>query len=170
MSISILEWITTILLIYGLIVILGIKVTLVQFVPVYIKAIIIAIISMVPGGAGTFDLTLLVGLKKFNVQSEQILLLLILYRISYYIVPLLIGVILYITELYNNTNSEIKELMSRINSKIASTILTLTVYITGILLIFWIEIDISKVIHRSSIFKINILDFALYLSIVLDFY
>ena len=124
---------------------------------------------MVPGGAGTFDLTLLVGLKKFNVQSEQILLLLILYRISYYIVPLLIGVILYITELYNNTNSEIKELMSRINSKIASTILTLTVYITGILLIFWIEIDISKVIHRSSIFKINILDFALYLSIVLGF-
>ncbi len=169
MSISILEWITTILLIYGLIVILGIKVTLVQFAPVYIKAIIIAIISMVPGGAGTFDLTLLVGLKKFNVQSEQILLLLILYRISYYIVPLLIGVILYITELYNNTNSEIKELMSRINSKIASTILTLTVYITGILLIFWIEIDISKVIHRSSIFKINILDFALYLSIVLGF-
>ena len=124
---------------------------------------------MVPGGAGTFDLTLLVGLKKFNVQSEQILLLLILYRISYYIVPLLIGAILYITELYNNTNSEIKELMSRINSKIASTILTLTVYITGILLIFWIEIDISKVIHRSSIFKINILDFALYLSIVLGF-
>ena len=59
--------------------------------------------------------------------------------------------------------------MSRINSKIASTILTLTVYITGILLIFWIEIDISKVIHRSSIFKINILDFALYLSIVLGF-
>ena len=169
MSISILEWITTILLIYGLIVILGIKVTLVQFAPVYIKAIIIAIISMVPGGAGTFDLTLLVGLKKFNVQSEQILLLLILYRISYYIVPLLIGAILYITELYNNTNSEIKELMSRINSKIASTILTLTVYITGILLIFWIEIDISKVIHRSSIFKINILDFALYLSIVLGF-
>ena len=42
MSISILEWITTILLIYGLIVILGIKVTLVQFAPVYIKAIIIA--------------------------------------------------------------------------------------------------------------------------------
>ena len=59
--------------------------------------------------------------------------------------------------------------MSRINSKIASTILTLTVYIIGILLIFWIEIDISKVIHRSSIFKINILDFALYLSIVLGF-
>ena len=167
--ISILEWATTILLIYGLILIIGIKVTLIQFFPVYIKAIIIAIISMVPGGAGTFDLTLLVGLKKFNVQSEQILLLLILYRISYYIVPLLIGAILYITELYNNTNSEIKELMSRINSKIASTILTLTVYITGILLIFWIEIDISKVIHRSSIFKINILDFALYLSIVLGF-
>lgn len=167
MSISILEWITTILLIYGLIVILGIKVTLVQFAPVYIKAIIIAIISMVPGGAGTFDLTLLVGLKKFNVQSEQILLLLILYRISYYIVPLLIGVILYITELYNNTNSEIKQLMSRINSKIASTILMLTVYITGISLIFWMNIDISKIIDISSIFKINIFDLSIMLGFLL---
>ena len=89
--ISILEWATTILLIYGLILIIGIKVTLIQFFPVYIKAIIIAIISMIPGGVGTFDLTLLTGLKSFNVQSEQILLLLLLYRISYYIVPLVIG-------------------------------------------------------------------------------
>ena len=75
--ISILEWATTILLIYGLILIIGIKVTLIQFFPVYIKAIIIAIISMIPGGVGTFDLTLLTGLKSFNVQSEQILLLLL---------------------------------------------------------------------------------------------
>ena len=47
------------LLIYGLILIIGIKVTLIQFFPVYIKAIIIAIISMIPGGVGTFDLTYL---------------------------------------------------------------------------------------------------------------
>ena len=98
--ISILEWATTILLIYGLILIIGIKVTLIQFFPVYIKAIIIAIISMIPGGVGTFDLTLLTGLKSFNVQSEQILLLLLLYRISYYIVPLVIGAILNINGLY----------------------------------------------------------------------
>ncbi|MDU4429191.1 MAG: hypothetical protein E7I74_18355, partial [Clostridium sp.] len=47
---SILEWATTILLIYGLIVILGIKVTLSQFFPIYVMAIIVAMISMVPSG------------------------------------------------------------------------------------------------------------------------
>ena len=78
---SILEWATTILLIYGLIVILGIKVTLSQFFPIYVMAIIVAMISMVPSGVGTFDLTLLVGLKEFNVPSEQVLLLIILYRL-----------------------------------------------------------------------------------------
>ena len=97
---SILEWATTILLIYGLIVILGIKVTLSQFFPIYVMAIIVAMISMVPSGVGTFDLTLLVGLKEFNVPSEQVLLLIILYRLSYYIIPVLIGLVLYLSDLY----------------------------------------------------------------------
>ena len=166
---SILEWATTVLLIYGLIVILGIKITLIQFFPVYIKAIIIAIISMVPGGVGTFDLTLLTGLKSFNVQSEQILLLLLLYRISYYIVPLAIGVILYITDLYGKSNEDTRELISRINSKISTTLLILTVYIIGIALIFWITIDISVFVNKDTIFSIDIFDFAVYISIVLGF-
>lgn len=169
MFISILEWATTILLIYGLMIILGMKVTLSQFFPIYIKAIIIAIISMVPGGVGTFDLTLLVGLKNFNVQSEQILLLLILYRISYYLVPALIAAVLYLTDLYKKTNFEIRMLISRINSKISILLLKLAIYITGILLIFWVTIDVEKIVHKSSIFNINTLDFSIYISIVLGF-
>lgn len=167
--ISILEWATTVLLIYGLIVIIGIKITLIQFFPIYIKAIIVAIISMVPGGVGTFDLTLLTGLKSFNVQSEQIFLLLILYRISYYIVPLVIGAILYITDVYKKANVETRELISRINSKISTTLLILMVYITGLALIFWITIDIPTFISKTTIFNMDILDFAVYLSIVLGF-
>lgn len=167
--ISILEWATTILLIYGLILIIGIKVTLIQFFPVYIKAIIIAIISMIPGGVGTFDLTLLTGLKSFNVQSEQILLLLLLYRISYYIVPLVIGAILYIDDVYKKANVETRELISRVNSKISTTLLILMVYITGIGLIFWITIDIPAFIHKTTIFNMDIFDFAISLSIILGF-
>lgn len=76
--ISILEWATTILLIYGLILIIGIKVTLIQFFPVYIKAIIIAIISMIPGGVGTFDLTLLTGLKVLMFNQTNIIIIIII--------------------------------------------------------------------------------------------
>lgn len=168
-GISILEWATTILLIYALIVIIGIKITLIQFFPIYIKAIIIAIISMVPGGVGTFDLTLLTGLKSFNVESEQILLLLILYRISYYIVPLVIGVILYITDLYKKANFETRQLISRINSKISITLLILMVYITGIALIFWTTIDVPSFITVNTIFNISVMDLAVYISVVLGF-
>ena len=103
---SILEWSTTILLIYGLIVILGIKVTLSQFFPIYVMAIIVAMISMVPSGVGTFDLTLLVGLKEFNVPFRAVLLLIILYRLSYYIIPVLIGLVLYLSDLYMKINEE----------------------------------------------------------------
>ncbi|AYE35384.1 lysylphosphatidylglycerol synthase domain-containing protein [Clostridium septicum] len=98
-SISILEWITTISLIIGLIYILNINVSIFDFLPIYVVGIVAAIISMAPSGLGTFDLVLIVGLDKFNVPKEQVLLLIILYRISYYIIPLLIGVILYLSDL-----------------------------------------------------------------------
>ena len=169
MSISILEWATTVLLIYGLIMILGIDVTLANFFPVYIKAIIVAIISMVPGGVGTFDLTMLVGLKKFNVQSEQILLLLLLYRISYYIVPAVVGIAVYIIHLYKKADEGARALISRINSKISTFLLITSVYVTGVFLILWITIDVEAIIKKSSVFNIDIINFSTYTSIVLGF-
>lgn len=167
---SILEWITTVILIYGLIVILDIKVSFSQFAPIYVSAIIVAIISMVPGGVGTFDLTLIVGLHKFNVPSEKVILLIILYRISYYIVPLLIGIFLYISDLYIKVNNNTRNLISRINSKVAHYILIIMLLISGLSLIFGYDIYIDKYFpNKETIFNINIVEFSTNISIILGF-
>lgn len=167
---SILEWITTVILIYGLIVILDIKVSFSQFAPIYVSAIIVAIISMVPGGVGTFDLTLIVGLHKFNVPSEKVILLIILYRISYYIVPLLIGIFLYISDLYIKVNNNTRDLISRINSKVAHYILIIMLLISGLSLIFGYDIYIDKYFpNKETIFNINIVEFSTNISIILGF-
>ena len=60
------------------------------------KSTAVGIVSMVPGGLGTFDLTFIYGFKALGVPIEQTFLVIILYRISYFILPAAIGVILYI--------------------------------------------------------------------------
>lgn len=167
---SILEWITTIILIYGLIIILDIKISFSQFAPIYVAAIIVAIISMTPGGIGTFDLTLILGLQKFNVPSEKVVLLIILYRISYYVVPFLIGVFLYLSDIYVKINNDIRELISRINSKIAHYILIITFFISGLSLIFVYDINIDRYFpNKEFIFTMNIVEFSINISIILGF-
>lgn len=167
---SVLEWATTILLIYGLIVILDIDVTLVQFFPIYVMAIIVAMISMVPGGVGTFDLTLLVGLKEFNVPSEQVLLLILLYRLSYYIIPVIIGVLLFLSDLYMKINAEARELITRINSKIAHFVLTIIILGTGLSLVFWNDIYLERYfLGKEEILNMSIVEFSVCISIILGF-
>ena len=169
-SISILEWATTILLIYELIVILNINVSLTQFFPIYVMAIIVAIISMVPGGVGTFDLTLLVGLKEFNVPSEQVLLLIFLYRISSYIIPAVIGVGLFLSDLYMKINNEARKLISRFNSKVAHFVLTISLLLTGLSLILGSNFYLLKYLpNKDRIFNMTIEDFTLFINIILGF-
>ena len=80
--ISLLEWITTVTLIYGILVVLGCGVSLFEIFPIFVSAVVVAMISMVPSGIGTFDLTLLIGLEKYNVPSEKVLLAIVLYRLA----------------------------------------------------------------------------------------
>lgn len=168
-GISILEWATTILLVYGLIVILNINVSIVQFFPIYVTAIIVAMISMVPGGVGTFDLTLLVGLKEFNVPAEQVLLLILLYRLSYYIVPVVIGAGLFLSDLYSKINNEARELISRFNSKVSHFVLTISILFTGILLSLGRFFYYLNIPNKDKIFNIGISEFSIHISIILGF-
>ena len=135
-----------------------------------VMAIIVAMISMVPSGVGTFDLTLLVGLKEFNVPSEQVLLLIILYRLSYYIIPVLIGLVLYLSDLYMKINEDAREVISRLNSKLAHCVLKIMLFITGISLIFGNNIYLKRYFpHRNEILNMDIVELSISLSIIIGF-
>jgi len=61
---------------------------------IYIVAAIAGIISMAPSGIGGFDLTALLGLQLLGHSPEKSAVVLILFRILYYILPWLIGLIM----------------------------------------------------------------------------
>ncbi|GAA0093168.1 bifunctional lysylphosphatidylglycerol flippase/synthetase MprF [Paraclostridium bifermentans] len=134
-GISLLEWITTITLVYSIVIILGENISIAQFFPIFVAAIAVAIISMSPGGVGTFDLTLLTGLNALGVASEKVILAIFLYRLTYYIIPLLIGALLYISELWTKVDKNKKYLVSIVSSKFAHYGLIILVFSAGLLLL-----------------------------------
>ena len=106
---------------------------------------------MIPGGIGTFDLSFITGLNELYVPIEQTLLVIILYRISYYIIPATVGIILYFRDFGKNINRRFNNLPKQIVSKIA--------YNSLIVLVFWQISIIFKAILRSFKKVINTIRF-----------
>lgn len=69
---------------------------------VIVVAVIAGLLSMVPGGVGTFDILVLIGLKRLGFNDEIVAATIFLYRLAYYIVPFLIGLLLLLTEIISN--------------------------------------------------------------------
>ncbi|NGM82152.1 bifunctional lysylphosphatidylglycerol flippase/synthetase MprF [Paenibacillus sp. 7124] len=60
----------------------------------YVIAAIAGILSMAPGGIGAFDLIALLGLQQMGYASERAMAVLVIFRLFYYVVPWLIGLVL----------------------------------------------------------------------------
>lgn len=125
------EWLTTIILIYSILVILGIKISIAQFFPIFVISIVVAIVSMSPGGIGSFDLSFMLGLQALGVEGEKILLAIFLYRVSYYLLPLSIGAILYANEIYLKMDNKIRTIATNVVSKVSYFVLVGLVFFSG---------------------------------------
>lgn len=106
MIISTLEWIAMALLLFSILRLLGIGLTLAKIFPIYVVSSAIGIISMMPGGIGGFDLSFILGVSALGINKEEAVLALVLYRISYYIIPLSVGIILLMYELKRKLNKD----------------------------------------------------------------
>lgn len=170
-SISLIEWVATVGLIYGILVVLKCNVTIFELFPVFVSAVVVATVSMVPGGIGTFDLTLLLGLEKYNVPSEKVLLAIVLYRLTYYIIPLIIGLVMFIHEAYISLNEDLKNTIESVVSKFFHVILVLLVLFAGSVLL--ISEALPGVIERVSllhkVFDFSIIYISKKLTIIIGF-
>lgn len=106
MIISIFEWIAMALLLFSILKLLGTTLPLAKIFPIYVVSSAIGIVSMMPGGIGGFDLSFILGVSALGINKEEALLALVLYRISYYIIPLTIGIFLLIYENRSKINKD----------------------------------------------------------------
>jgi phosphatidylglycerol lysyltransferase len=81
--VSIIEWFAVCTALFILTKILGIQISFFDLFPVYIVAACAGIISLIPGGLGSFDLVFLWGMQDLHISDEKVLILLLFYRIGY---------------------------------------------------------------------------------------
>ncbi len=112
------------------------EVTFWHFFAVFLLAIVLAVVSTVPGGLGVFELTIIVLLDGIN--SHELVGSLLAFRLIYYLIPLVIGLlVLGASELAAN-RKHVKGVFTfskKLAGVITPRILAATVFLTGVILL-----------------------------------
>ncbi|WP_290033577.1 bifunctional lysylphosphatidylglycerol flippase/synthetase MprF [Ligilactobacillus cholophilus] len=108
---------------------------LIDVIPLYIIAEILGIISMVPGGLGSFDVFMILELTKLGVSSEIAVVWILFFRLFYYVVPFLIGSVFFVHDMGHQINESLDGIPQTIVQKVAHGLVTLFMYFSGIFML-----------------------------------
>ncbi|WP_086347680.1 bifunctional lysylphosphatidylglycerol flippase/synthetase MprF [Candidatus Enterococcus clewellii] len=107
-----------------------------QIIPLFIAASVIGIISMIPGALGSFDIMMILGLSALgNIPRETVVAWLLLYRLFYYIVPFLIGVVFFLKNLSSSLNDRYAGIPRELSIEISHKLLVALMYFSGIMIV-----------------------------------
>lgn len=109
-----------------------------SFLGVFLLAQIVGLFSQVPGGLGVFESIILLYLSNFMTGSNIIGILLV-YRIIYYLIPLLIAMVMLGYQEYQVNREVVKEFGNRTASwfpRIVPLIFSVLIFISGTILLF----------------------------------
>lgn len=108
------------------------------FVGAFLLAQIAGLFSQVPGGLGVFESIMVLYLSNFMAGSSVVSILLV-YRIIYYIIPLILATILLAYQEYVANRKVVKEFGSRTANwipRLVPTIFSISVFLGGMVLLF----------------------------------
>ncbi|MGP7815856.1 bifunctional lysylphosphatidylglycerol flippase/synthetase MprF [Niallia sp. 01092] len=132
---SLTEWLFVFLYLYSLACMMHLPVSTWDFIKIFLVAVSAGIVSMIPGGIGSFDLVFLWGFDYLGVPTEKLIVVLLLYRIGYYFVPFLTGLLLFLGDLWKKWNSYWSNIPKTIVENISHFFLTILVFVSGIILL-----------------------------------
>lgn len=132
---SLIEWAFVFLYLYSLAVMMKLPVTIWDFFMIFLVAVSAGIVSMIPGGIGSFDLVFIWGFEYIGIPTEKLIVVLLLYRIGYYFIPFICGLLLLLRDLWKKWNNYWSNIPKAIVEKGSHFFLTLLVFISGIILI-----------------------------------
>jgi phosphatidylglycerol lysyltransferase len=133
--VSIIEWLAVFFAILILCRILGISITADSLFPVYIVAACAGIISMIPGGLGSFDLVFIWGMQELFIPEEKVLVLLLFYRIGYYFLPFLLSLVFFVKLYWEKWNQTWNDLPKAVVQGFSHVLLTMLVFLSGLILL-----------------------------------
>jgi phosphatidylglycerol lysyltransferase len=126
-GVSVVDWLLAIGVAWACVTATGVSVEPAAFVTAFALAAALGILSLLPGGIGVFDGTLLYLLAGSGQASEAVLSGILLYRLSYFVVPWLIGVYLGLDLLKLGERSPLRRLSLQWQSSLLAALLRLPV-------------------------------------------
>lgn len=124
--VSAVDYLTSGIVLYAAMRFLNIKINFVDMESIFIVSTIAGIISMIPGGLGSFDLIFLIGAtRELNISSSSVLIALVLYRISYYFIPFIIALLLSMNELQKKVSIKSNDFVI-VSREVSSILLTIS--------------------------------------------
>lgn len=114
---------------------MGIHVDVWQLLPLFIAASLIGIVSMIPGELGSFDIMMIVGMSTFQLPKETVIAWLLLFRLFYYVLPFLIGIVFFTKTLGTSFNTRFAGLPKELGLEIVHKIDVFLLYLTGTMLV-----------------------------------
>ena len=132
---SLLEWLGVFAAFFTTGLLMGISVDVFQLLPLFIAASVIGIVSMIPGELGTFDVMMIMGMGSLQIPRESVIAWLLLFRLFYYIIPFLIGLIFFSKNVGVSLNQRFSGIPRSLLLEVFHKIEVLLLYLTGTMLV-----------------------------------
>lgn len=104
-------------------------------IPLFIAATVIGIVSMIPGGLGSFDVMMILGFSSMGLAKETVILWLLLYRIAYYFLPFLLGATLFSKHLFLKLDEKYNGIPKQLSIEVFHKIIVAFLYVSGMILV-----------------------------------
>ncbi|KRM71500.1 bifunctional lysylphosphatidylglycerol flippase/synthetase MprF [Lacticaseibacillus brantae] len=114
---------------------LGVHENLLNLLPAFMVANVLGVISMVPGGLGSFDVFMILALGQVGINSNLAVVWLLFYRLFYYIIPFLIGAVLFAQDAGKRVNDFLEGLPLQMIRRVAHAFLVVFLYFSGIMML-----------------------------------
>lgn len=119
---------------------LGLPVDFAAVFPMFVVASVAGVVSMIPGGLGSFDVFMIFGLGLMGVSRADAATWLLLYRVFYYFLPFAVGVGLFIHDAGHRFNKYLAGLPVTILRRGALGFVTVFMYFSGVMMLLYATI------------------------------
>ncbi|WP_422664723.1 bifunctional lysylphosphatidylglycerol flippase/synthetase MprF [Apilactobacillus bombintestini] len=123
-------------------------INLIAVFPVFVVANVVGVASLVPGGLGSFEGTMLLGLTFIGVSPSSAAVWLLLYRAFYYIFPVALGIVFLVFDILQRLNNFLDDIPKLIVQKLAHVFITVFMYFSGIMMLLLAVIPNLVLVNR----------------------
>ncbi|WP_056989431.1 bifunctional lysylphosphatidylglycerol flippase/synthetase MprF [Lacticaseibacillus camelliae] len=145
---SFLEWGGCALFFLAIGAFLRVPIALSHVLPLFMVANVLGVISMVPGGLGSFDVFMLLGLSQLGVNNNVAAVWLLFYRLFYYVIPFVLGIALFLHDAGERLNRQLDGLPLQLVQKVAHKVLVAFLYFSAIMLLLRGVVPVSAMANH----------------------